>query len=65
VVGILPVGAVNDGINAKTFDTHTALPGAGDLLGNLMHPAAASHTKVTGLTHHHRSPIAVVHLGQQ
>jgi hypothetical protein len=65
VVRVFPVRPIDDRIDAEPFDTDSAIPSPADLLRNLLNPPASSYSKVAGLTYHYRTPIPVVHLGQQ
>src|SRR5829696_1030075 len=65
MVRVIPIGPVDDRIEAQSIDAHTCLTSSAHLLTDLTNPAPPSGAKVTGLAHHNRSPVAVVHLCQQ
>src|SRR5437868_2318380 len=65
VLGIFPIGAIENRIQANAGDGQAVPTGAGDLVGNFANPFAAAATDMAGFGDKQRAAVTLVGFAQQ
>ena len=62
---VVPVGPVDDRVQADAVDRDAGVASARDLVGDVLHPGGAAAADMARLGHHQRAPVAHPGLAQQ